>query len=155
AYMRTDTRADGLLVGALLGVCTQRSTHVAALVRTRWMAGAATVATVALLMLSLSAQFDRPFLYQGGFTLVAVVCAVLTLAVLPESAWIGAGLLAWPPLTAVGLVSYGLYLWHLPIFFATAPYTVSWPIATRIASAVALAALATALSWFVVERPFL
>jgi hypothetical protein len=56
------------------------------------------------------------YLYFGGFLLIALVVAVvIAAAVQPE----GVGLrrvLSWRPLVAIGLVSYGLYLFHLPVY---------------------------------------
>lgn len=73
-------------------------------------------------------------------TLPAVAFAVLTLAVAGN----GFRPLEFPPLRAVGKVSYGLYLWHLPLFLAF-----GWKLG--LLSAVALALL----SWRYVEQPFL
>ena len=59
---------------------------------------------------------DPYVLYFGSFTLVApfVATLILHLMVSPEGKLSKA--LAWAPLTKVGLISYGLYLWHYPIF---------------------------------------
>ena len=56
---------------------------------------------------------------------------------------------------AVGRVSYGLYLWHLPVFFAVARYTGDWPPWRRATLALTLTALCTVASWYLVEVPFL
>ena len=60
---------------------------------------------------------DR-WLYHGGLLLAAVaVAAVLAdLAVAPDG--LAARVLAVPPLPTLGLISYGVYLWHWPVFLA-------------------------------------
>jgi len=68
-------------------------------------------------------------------------------------------LLRWPPVVYVGLVSYGVYLWHQawidkavkwnnrPVFEASFPAIVTAAFACTLVTA--------SLSWFVVERPLL
>jgi peptidoglycan/LPS O-acetylase OafA/YrhL len=46
-----------------------------------------------------------------------------------------------------------LYLWHLPIFKFVPVHAGDWPALVRLAIALALTALAVALSWRLVERP--
>jgi peptidoglycan/LPS O-acetylase OafA/YrhL len=67
-------------------------------------------------------------------------------------------LLRWRPLAAAGIVSYGIYLWHLTVMIELdrpgsllAP--ASW-LSLTIGTAVIATAVAT-VSWFVVERPLL
>jgi peptidoglycan/LPS O-acetylase OafA/YrhL len=55
--------------------------------------------------------------------------------------------LDWRPLALVGVASYSLYLWHLPIVNALAPNALVW--------AVPLSLLVAFLSYRVVEEPFL
>lgn len=54
------------------------------------------------------------------------------------------------PLRAVGRISYGLYLYHLPIFFAV---LVPQPSVSATVLAIGLSFAAAALSYFVIEAP--
>ena len=61
------------------------------------------------------------FLYQGGFLVVAVASACIILATL-DGRWVGTRMLGFRPLRALGRVSYGPHLWHVPVFLRS-PYT--------------------------------
>lgn len=84
-----------------------------------------------------------------------MACGVLALAVTPESAWPVARAMHWAPLRALGIVSYGAYLWHLPVFVAAQRFLADVPVAGRAVIAWAVTAILTSLSWSLVERPFL
>jgi len=148
-FVRTDTRADGLLIGALLAVLWVRR-----LTPSRGLPIAAWIATVVLIVSISRANPLEPFVYRGGFTLVAIVVAVLVLAAV-DGRWKGNRLLSIGPLRLVGRVSYGLYLWHLAVFFAVARYTGSWAAAPRVLFGFGLTILFTAFSWRFVEQPAL
>jgi peptidoglycan/LPS O-acetylase OafA/YrhL len=155
-YVRTDMRADALLIGALAAVLVGGVRGPSpSFTRGRWFQWAAWVATGALACSVLFARVEKPLLYLGGFTVVAVACAVLALAVLPNSGWPGARAMHWGPLRVLGIVSYGAYLWHLPVFTATQRYLADVPVAGRAVIGCAITAILTSLSWFLVERPVL
>lgn len=62
--------------------------------------------------------------------------------------------LAWRPLAATGLVSYGLYLWHLPILIAVrGAGLLPEPFVPRLAVVLGLSLLAAWASWALIERP--
>ena len=62
--------------------------------------------------------------------------------------------LAWRPLAGAGVVSYGLYLWHLPILLAVRSAGVlPEPFVPRLLVVLGLSFLAAWLSWRLVERP--
>jgi hypothetical protein len=64
-------------------------------------------------------EFD-PFVYRGGFLLVDIATLLAIAAVVHPAARCGR-LLGLPPLVWLGKRSYGIYLWHWPIYVITRP----------------------------------
>lgn len=66
------------------------------------------------------------------------------------------GWLAWRPLAAIGLVSYGVYLWHLPLLIALREAgLLPSHIAPRLLVVLAVTLPLAAASWRWVERPLM
>jgi peptidoglycan/LPS O-acetylase OafA/YrhL len=152
-YYGTDTRAAGLLVGvALAYVWTPGQAHTRAGPRLLDVIGL--VAIVGLFLSCLLIQEFQPFLYRGGFLLVALMTAALiAVSVHPRARWVP-WLLSTPPLHWVGLRSYGIYLWHWPVLMVTRPQQdlplEGWPLfAVRLIATLVLADL----SYRFVEMP--
>jgi peptidoglycan/LPS O-acetylase OafA/YrhL len=59
------------------------------------------------------------------------------------------------PAVAVGRVSYGFYLWHLPVLRWTDDRLIGKPAVVRISVGLTLAAIATVLSYQLLELPAL
>jgi peptidoglycan/LPS O-acetylase OafA/YrhL len=117
-YLGSDTRALGLLVGALFALAPRPSS--AAVGRFRWMLDwAAGAALVALALVMGLADFQSAFLYRGGFLLVDLF-TVLVIAALVAPTRAMPAILGWRPLEWLGERSYGLYLWHWPVFLLLA-----------------------------------
>jgi peptidoglycan/LPS O-acetylase OafA/YrhL len=89
----------------------------------------------------------------GGFTLLAIATGVVIVNVVSGAPGYLRGLLEFGPLVWVGRISYGLYLWHYPIFKATSSLKLSWPVQLAVALAVTLAV--TCFSYYLIERPAL
>jgi peptidoglycan/LPS O-acetylase OafA/YrhL len=146
-FVRTDTRADALLVGALLAsLWVRRVTPTRGVDVLAWVALAGGLVYIALV------EASSGFSFEGGSTLFAVLVAVVLLAVV-NGTWAPARWLAVPALRAVGRVSYGLYLWHFPVFHAVARYGDDLPELVRVAVGLLVASAATAASWHLLERP--
>ncbi len=132
AYYGTDTRAQALLIGAALAIVLahplpkRRDTLVAttSLVRSFTLSASARtglvvaggVGLVAVVWISVADGSATDWIYRGGFTLVALATAavIACVALVPDSPW--AKVLSLRPVRYVGAISYGLYLFHWPIF---------------------------------------
>lgn len=152
-YFGTDTHAGGLLVGVALGalVASGRTAR-------RWwtpavadFVGVAALVALAVIMTQVG-EFSG-VLYQGGFLVVSVLSAVAILVCLHPGALV-ARALDWAPLVWLGTRSYGIYLWHWPVFMVTRPgLDVPWTGWEVQALRIAVVVLLAELSYRLVERP--
>ena len=113
-----------------------------------------TVALVFVAACIIRFESTARFLFDGGFTVVAIAVAVMLLAIV-DAGWLSKHVLTFAPLRAVGRVSYGLYLWHFFVFTIVAQKMGAYSTAERIATAFWITIAATLFSWFVVEQRFL
>ena len=152
-YYGTDTRAQDILTGAALGILLfKRPTATSA--RGRLGFSAVAVAGAAIFVLEwarINASADLT--YRGGFLLADVMVALVILGVTLAPQGLPARLLSLRPLTFTGQISYGLYLWHWPIFLVLNHARTGmedWPLfLVRVAVTYGVAVL----SWFLVETP--
>ncbi len=148
--VRTDTRVDALLIGALLAsLWVRRATPSG-----RWVDAMGWVGLVGVIAAVATFRGPDDVGYQGGLTLVALGTAAVVLA-LVNGTWRGRWLFELAPLRAVGRVSYGVYLWHYPIFYIVAVEAQSLPDLERVTLALVLTTFAVLGSWYLVERPAL
>ncbi len=146
---RTDVQLDSLLVGVLFAVLWVRG-----LTPRRGLVAAAWLGTAVIAAMWLFAKPELSFVYLGGFTVFALAGGMLILATI-DSSWIGNRLLEWSPMRAIGRVSYGIYLWHLPVFYVVGRYGQSWSHEMRVLAALVGTAVCALASWFLIERPAL
>jgi lysophospholipase L1-like esterase len=149
-YFGTDTRVHSLLVGVVLGALLvgrpPRSGPAA-----RLAALAALVAVPFLLVTFALADEEDGWLPRGGFLLVAVAVAVVIAA--SERSWWLAGALSWRPVVALGLISYGVYLWHWPVLVVLDAERTGLDGVALFAVRLAVTLAAAVLSFVLVERP--
>ena len=146
AYVRTDTRADGLLLGALAAFAwVHRRTPRSHLLFV------AVACAAALLVAVVVVDPTTALLYQGGLTVVAIAAVGLVLAIVDDER-VGR-LFALRPLVAVRRVSYGIYLWHPFVFVAVDRLLASGPLVLRLVLDVTVTTVCTWLSWRLVDDP--
>jgi peptidoglycan/LPS O-acetylase OafA/YrhL len=150
-YVRTDARVDSLLIGASFAFVYRYYR-----VPSEILNFLATSSFIGLIYMTY--RFGsvplHPFLFQGGFTVIAVLAGTIILAA-TEGAWFANRILISRPLTIIGKISYGLYLWHLPVFVVLGRHVTSGPKPLRILIGIVIASAVTSLSWHFVEKPFL
>jgi peptidoglycan/LPS O-acetylase OafA/YrhL len=134
---RTDTHADPLLIGVLCGWCWWRY---------RPAVSSLAVPACAIVVVGCMWQAPSWFVSRAGFTVVAVTAAFAVLAVTGGNRWL-------EPFRTIGVVSYGLYLWHLPIFAAVARTELPPLVRVSVAWIVSVAASAASFVW--IERRYM
>jgi peptidoglycan/LPS O-acetylase OafA/YrhL len=150
SYYGTDTRAQELLVGAALAVVLFRRARAPS--RIIQVAGWFALALLAVMFYEASSE--SPWLYRGGFLLVALTAAILITALQQSDAgWLGR-LFAARPLVAIGLISYGLYLYHYPIYLWLTASRTHLTATSLFLARVAVTGLVGVTSYFLIERPF-
>jgi peptidoglycan/LPS O-acetylase OafA/YrhL len=164
-YYGTDTHASALLLGAaaaalMAGLARRR---VVRLPGSRWSAVPAiarhsidVLGVAGLLALGWSmhaAGYYTPALYRGGFLAFAAIGAAVVAIASAPGGWFGRALDV-APMRWIGARSYGLYLWHWPVFVYTRP-GLDWQLHGSAALGVRLAIVVvlTELSYRFVEVP--
>ena len=96
----------------------------------------------------------EPFLYQGGFLLLGLTTAAIIVAAVHPRGRVGTRLLDRQPLRWIGERSYGIYLWHWPLFTLTRPHLdVALDPLPDLALRLALTLAAAEASYRLVETP--
>lgn len=118
AYYATDTRASGFLLGAALALAWTPAQWSAPQPRPVGavldIAGGAALVLLGIELVR-DSEFDSALYQQGGFLRIGLLVIAIIAAATRENGKLRA-LLASPVLTWVGRRSYGLYLYHWPVF---------------------------------------
>jgi peptidoglycan/LPS O-acetylase OafA/YrhL len=145
-FFLAPTRAWELLLGSLVALGVGRS-----LASHRLRDVLATSALIALAVCVLG--YDRTIPYPGLFTIVPCVSTALLLATGVRCSSCTARWLSFRPLVFTGVISYSLYLWHVPVLTFAEYYNI-WPLEPRrMALVLAAIYLLAAASWRYVEAP--
>jgi len=152
-YYGTDTRAQSLLIGAALALLLERrrlgTTRAGSVGLQTAAAGAAGI----VVWTWATTADDAEWLYQGGLAVIAVLVAVVIAVVISDAPGPLARVLSLRPVRWVGVISYGLYLWHWPVYVALTSRRTGLDGAALLALRLGCTLAVATASYYLVEAP--
>ena len=144
AYWATPARAAEILIGALLAVAMREGK----ISPQRWMAPVflATVVVIAVVLPPAGGPA-----YHGAFPLLAVASGGLLLGLQRGGRVTSA--LSWKPLVGLGAISYGVYLFHFPVYVLMSADRVGRSGWQLLVAQVAVTLAIAVVSFWLIERP--
>jgi peptidoglycan/LPS O-acetylase OafA/YrhL len=147
-----DARVDALCIGCIVALVRVHRPGIAA----RLPAPVAALCLAGIVAIGFAPRsIVKPVLETGGFVVVALLSALLILVVVQAGDSPVTRVLAFAPFVAIGRISYGLYLWHVPIFRWFAIHGDGLPAPVAFGGKFVATFAVAGVSWYVVERPAL
>ena len=156
-YFLTPFRLDGLCLGSLLAIVLEDSAMISKVTRLSAPAGMMSAAIWFALRVGLGTRFtrDNPTIYYNAFNYALVsygaACLIAYLITHPKSTM--ARLIGARWLAAIGLMSYGLYLYQVPVHEVVIRYNRRAGYAFWIDLVITFALAAASYLWY--ERPLM
>jgi peptidoglycan/LPS O-acetylase OafA/YrhL len=154
AYFGTDARAAEPLVGVLLALLLIKGAHLREFSgwprRLVGLAGIAGVCVLIALFTRLSEHSDA--LYRGGF-LVTALASAAALAACAQAGSLLSRVFSNTPLVGLGRISYGVYLFHWPVFLWLSPARTELPPGPLFLCRTGVTLAISVVSYFLVEQP--
>jgi len=154
-YFGTDTHAMGLLVGCAAAALwrSERLNEKLTPDRAAAMNGLGLLSLAGLAYFFVFVSELNEFLYRGGFLVLSILTAILVVIAahpgLKFGSWLGNPVLKW-----FGDRSYGIYLWHWPIFvLMRSGIDIQWPDPIAFVVKIAIVLVISDLSYRFVELP--
>ncbi|MDG2028071.1 MAG: acyltransferase family protein [Acidimicrobiales bacterium] len=163
AYYGTDTRAQALFVGIAIALAVNLYGGVRTSTGTRTAAAMAYPATAIHLWAVLTVSERDAWLFEnGGFLLIAAAAGLAMFGLSQDAPWSPLHrLFASPPFRYAGRISYGLYLYHWPIYLLVTPGRAGALFGTEnitgyplLAFHLTLTVLVSVASFHLIEQPF-
>ncbi len=152
-YLRTDTRVDVLVAGSLLALLT-----LWGLLRVgegRWLRAPALAGIAVLGVVSCFSETGDVHLYRDyGLVAVTLGATALVASVIVDPDWSFHRVWSLSPLRWLGLRSYSLYLWHVPVFLMVATNLGHRPVPFKVVVGLGSALALAEASYRFVEQPF-
>jgi peptidoglycan/LPS O-acetylase OafA/YrhL len=150
-YYGTDTRASSVLIGAIAAILVWRFGPILA----RWRA-AEVVAFAGAIIIGVGWVRGNSgrWLYEGGLGGLAILAALVLTVVTTQPSNRVSRALSTQPLVAVGIISYGLYLYHWPIYLWLSPERIHLSGLVLFVLRLAVTFGAATASYFLVERAY-
>jgi peptidoglycan/LPS O-acetylase OafA/YrhL len=154
AYYGTDARVGPTLLGAALAALVTVDRRRSARRGTgRWAPAAGTAALAFLLWSFAVMRGTAPAYYRGGLAAFALAAVVVVAVVVRGRAGPLGAVLGFAPLRGLGIISYGVYLWHWPVIVYATPGRTGLDGWAVDAVCVALTLALAIASFLLIERP--
>lgn len=117
-YVTTATHLDGLCLGAILACLIRREKSAAFLNRNGFaILFFSTLVLFIVLVIAGSFYINNPILYTIGYTVIALFfCAIVMVTISNHHHNFVRSIFEQAPLVFLGKYSYGIYIYHLPIY---------------------------------------
>ncbi|MGP8062636.1 MAG: acyltransferase family protein, partial [Acidimicrobiales bacterium] len=153
AYYGTDTRAQGLLVGAALAAAFARWGTTPSARARQWFGTVAIAGGLVTLVMWVLVPETSVLAFHGGFLVVALATAAVVAAAVTAPKSVVPRLLGLRPLRALGRISYGVYLWYWPVLLVMNGARTGLSGFDLFVARVAVTAAIAAVSYRFVEQP--
>jgi peptidoglycan/LPS O-acetylase OafA/YrhL len=148
AYLRTDARIVSLVVGALGAVLWMKTTYLSPL----FLRMLALPAVVVMVVIHSIADGWEPFVWDGGMAMFDVATMIVIVA-LAHGVFPAVKVLTSTGVEWIGKISYGLYIWQIPVLTLLDRHAGHWPQLLLFVLAVVATVTLGALSYYLVEQP--
>jgi ABC-type Fe3+-hydroxamate transport system substrate-binding protein len=145
AYFATWARIPEILAGALLAVIALRTGIPAAV---RWLSP---LCLTAIVVLSAITPAGRGLAYEGALPLFALISTGLIAGL--QHPTVVSRLLSLPPLVFLGRISYGVYLYHWPVFVVLSQGRTELDVVPLSLLRIGVTLAIALVSYFVIEQP--
>ena len=160
-YYGTDTRAVSLLTGASLAFAlaifrppdASRETAAATAKRPDMLGSAAVLALCAVLAMMHYADGASPWLYPYGMVGLDLAVAVIIAAVVLRPSSAAGRIFSVAPARGLGQISYGVYLWHFPLFLWLTAAATGVSGAPLLGLRLATTLIVSMISFVLIEQP--
>lgn len=152
-YNGLDTRADALLIGSALAIwliSDGGKSFIEQRYARMFFRLAGPLSAVGLAIVFFRAHWSRPYMFLFGYLAIGIMSGTLLVHALHQPQAAIPRFLRSGPLVWIGTLSYGLYLYHYPIFWTMRRLGYS-PLTIMVGGGLATFAIAT-LSYYMVEK---
>jgi peptidoglycan/LPS O-acetylase OafA/YrhL len=152
-YNGLDTRADALLVGCMLGVAMSVSTFNTLRNYRLFRKCFSLVCFLSLCLISIFGDWQSPSMYYWLFSITGISSTFLIVEAISSDPSPLKRFLKFPIFIRLGKISYGLYLWHYPIFYLLLQNKYSWSQILVLGGFISICM--AACSYYFLEKPVL
>lgn len=117
-YNGLDTRADSLMIGSGLAIALSLNSVRTYFAKDRSLILSllAVIAAATICLFAIYGQWDQSAMFYWGYSLTAIMSAIVIADAVQTNESMLFRVLSYPLLVWLGSISYGLYLWHFPVY---------------------------------------